>query len=70
MVAEQYKTKEDTYTTFRDYFLKFLKESSSFEEAFSKAEKTYHEIFNKNPYQDCQSFLSEFYHSQYNDENK
>ena len=65
MIIERYKNEQETFKKFRDYFLKFLKESASFEDAFKKATSTYNKIFKKIPYQDCQSFLSEFYNSQY-----
>ena len=68
MIIEGHKNKKEAFIKFQDYFLKYLKESSSFEEAFRKAKNRYRKFFKKIPYKDCQSFLSEFYNSQYNNE--
>ena len=50
---------------FTDFFLKYLHGSSSFDEAFIRASNTYRKLFKTIPYQNCQSFLSDFYKSQY-----
>ena len=52
------------FTNFSNYFLKFLNGSSTFEEAFVRATSLYKKRFNKIPYQNCESFLSDFYRSQ------
>ncbi len=48
---------------FKRFFLKYLKGSGSFEEAFGHAANSYRKLFNKVPYQNCQSFLSDLYKS-------
>ncbi len=53
------------FQKFTDFFLKYLNGSASFEEAYMRAASAYKRIFNKTPYQNCQSFLSDFYKSQY-----
>ena len=50
---------------FKNFFLKHLNGCSTFEEAFVRAANTYKKLFNSVPYQNCQSFLSDFYKSQY-----
>ena len=50
---------------FSNYFLKYLNASGTFEEAFMRATKKYKRLFKKAPYANCQSFLSDFYKSQY-----
>lgn len=70
MIIEGYKNEKKDFIKFRNYFLKYLDESTSFEEAFTKAKSKYNTYFKNIPYPDCQSFLSEFYHSQYNNESR
>ena len=62
----QYSTTEKReFGEFKGFFLKYLNGSASFEEAFTRAANTYRKLFKKIPYQNCQSFLSEFYKTQY-----
>jgi len=59
-------TKErNEFGEFTNYFLKYLNGSASFEEAFVRATSAYRKLFKKVPYQNCQSFLSDFYKAQY-----
>ncbi len=53
------------FGAFSNFFLKYLNGSSSFDEAFIRASNTYRKLFKKVPYQNCQSFLSDFYKAQY-----
>ena len=53
------------FKKFTNFFLKYLNGSASFEEAFFRANNAYNRIFKKTPYQNCESFLSDFYKSQY-----
>ena len=53
------------FSEFTNFFLKYLKGCSSFDEAFKLATVTCTKLFNKTPYQNCQSFLSDFYKAQY-----
>jgi len=63
MVNQTFEKTE--FSEFRNFFLKYLNGCSSFDEAFLRAANTYRKLFNKVPYQNCQSFLSDFYKSQY-----
>jgi len=60
----QVKEKRD-FSEFTNFFLKYLNGCSSFDEAFTRASNSYKKLFNKTPYQNCQSFLSDFYKAQY-----
>ena len=53
------------FSEFTNFFLKYLNGSASFDEAFHRATSTYRKLFKKVPYQNCQSFLSDFYKAQY-----
>jgi hypothetical protein len=59
--------KKDEFRAFKDFFLNYLNSSVSFNEAFVRATHKYRELFKITPYQNCQSFLSDFYRSQYED---
>ena len=60
------RTKERSeFAEFANYFLKYLSGSTTFEEAFTRATAAYKKLFKKAPYQNCQSFLSDFYKAQY-----
>ncbi|MCG8306625.1 MAG: hypothetical protein MI975_04480 [Cytophagales bacterium] len=60
------RTKEgNEFKEFTSYFLKYLNGSVSFEEAFVRATNAYKKLFKRAPYQNCQSFLSDFYKTQY-----
>ncbi len=56
---------KNEFGEFTNFFLKYLNGSTSFDEAFIRATNTYRKLFKKIPYQNCQSFLSDFYKSQY-----
>ena len=56
---------ESEFGEFSNFFIKYLNGSSTFDEAFTRAANTYRKLFKKIPYQNCQSFLSDFYKSQY-----
>lgn len=58
-------TERGEFGEFKNFFLKYLNGSASFDEAFVRATNTYRKLFKKVPYQNCQSFLSDFYKSQY-----
>ena len=59
-------TKESgEFKEFTNFFLKYLNGSSSFDEAFTRAAATYRKLSKNVPYQNCQSFLSDFYMTQY-----
>ena len=60
------RAEANDYGEFTNFFLKYLNGSSSFEEAFVRATNTYRKLFKRVPYQNCQSFLSDFYKAQYN----
>ena len=53
------------FNEFSNFFLKYLNGSASFDEAFNRAAATYRKLFKNVPYQNCQSFLSDFYMNQY-----
>ena len=56
---------KDEFSEFANFFLKYLNGSSTFEEAYLRAASAYRKLFKKVPYQNCQSFLSDFYKTQY-----
>ena len=59
------RTKErNEFAEFASYFLKYLNGSATFEEAFVRATNLYKKRFKKIPYQNCESFLSDFYRTQ------
>ena len=60
------QSKERTeFVEFKNFFLKYLNGSSTFDEAFIRATHAYRKLFRKVPYRNCQPFLSDFYKSQY-----
>lgn len=59
------ESKSEEFRKFKDFFLNYLNGSATFNEAYVRATKKYSELFKKTPYQNCQSFLSDFYRSQY-----
>jgi hypothetical protein len=67
MKSEMYHSiiEKGEFGEFANFFLKYLNGSSTFDEAFLRASNTYRRLFKKIPYQNCQSFLSDFYKSQY-----
>lgn len=62
---KEFTNHTNEFGEFSSYFLKYLNASGTFEEAFIRATKTYKKLFKKAPYPNCQSFLSDFYKSQY-----
>ena len=48
------------FKEFASFFLKYLNGSTSFDEAFKRAVTSYKKLFKNVPYQNCQSFLSDF----------
>lgn len=69
MKSEMYHPvkEKSEFGEFANFFLKYLNGSSTFDEAFIRASSTYRKLFKRIPYQNCQSFLSDFYKSQYKD---
>lgn len=69
MKSEMYHPviEKSEFGEFANFFLKYLNGSSTFDEAFIRASSTYRKLFKRIPYQNCQSFLSDFYKSQYED---
>ena len=53
------------FKEFSSFFLKYLRGSTTCDEAFLRATCTYRKLFKKIPYQNYQSFLAEFQDSQY-----
>lgn len=51
------------FAEFKKIFHSHLRGCRSFEEAFTHAANSYKKHFNKVPYQNCQSFLSDLYKS-------
>ena len=50
---------------FANFFIKYLKGSSTYDEAFVRASYTYRKLFKKIPYRSCEVFLAEFHRSQH-----
>ena len=67
MKSEMYHSviEKSEFGEFSNFFIKYLNGSSTFDEAFIRATNTYRKLFKRIPYQNCQSFLSDFYKSQY-----
>ena len=67
MKTENYSPapEKSEFREFTNFFLKYLNGSASFDEAFARAASTYRKLFKNVPYQNCQSFLSDFYMTQY-----
>lgn len=58
-------TERNEFTEFANYFRKYLNSSATFDEAFVRATILFKKRFKKTPYQNCESFLSEFYRAQF-----
>jgi len=67
MKTENYSSAKENgeFKEFTNFFLKYLNGSASFDEAFTRAAATYRKLFKNVPYQNCQSFLSDFYMTKY-----
>ncbi len=65
MEANNISIRKNDFLEFKKFFLKYLNGSATFDEAFSRATSTYRKLFKTVPYQNCQSFLTEFYNDQY-----
>ena len=58
-------SEKSEFKKFSGFFVKYLNGSKSFEEAYARASFAYKRVFKQLPYRNCESFLSDFYKSQY-----